>query len=646
MNGVGEGTRAISSLRRPAGYVSPPSGPGVKRDRPRPVAKIMQSPELSRRNFLKSSAVAGTVAAVSTALGSLRGADAAQAGSAPPRRGLVAHRNLYNGDCNFLFYNPEMWQPEGGRYTARALHRCIDLLGASGVDTVLFNPNTHVVWYPSKKLEYVLAGYRRGDREFARPMAAGNPGLSPAQVEQSIDVMIELFNLYSDLTDAGVDWLAESAKACRERGISPWLSYRMNPTHFSGAEDSSVNGRLFRQRKYHLSGRVPDGRGSADGGWIGLNYAFPEVRQNMFEMMREGVESYDYEGLEMDWLRHPVCLEATATPGQTAMMTDWFAEVRAMTRARRPNYVLGMRAPGNLGYLRAIGIDLKELVRRGLVDFVTFSNFWQTPWEMPHDALRRELGPEITIYGGMEDAPNWLETIAPALTERPAYQELQLAGDNAYQAGKHADAPKRIRGTRYLSASKEFLRANAAGKLALGADGVEQFNFFVTDQVRVPGQRADFAALRQLADPAFLRGREKHYALNTCSTQTNKIWDMPEQLPVRVAPQRRRAFRLPMGAEPADYGVTLVVQVVAGRTAETPRTGVSVNGAWPVYACRSTNDLLFPAGPYRQHVEEHAAWNYSFSVSSLREGWNEFTLYNEGSVDLVVMSLEIGIVKT
>ena len=29
---------------------------------------------------------------------------------------------------------------------------------------------------------------------------------------------------------------------------------------------------------------------------------------------------------------------------------------------------------------------------------------------------------------------------------------------------------------------------NAAGKLALGADGLEQFNFFVTDQVRVPGQ--------------------------------------------------------------------------------------------------------------------------------------------------------------
>ncbi len=603
----------------------------------------MNPSELTRRNFLKTGAAAGAVATVATVLGSLGRAEPAKAG--PASRGLAAHRNLYNGDCNFLFYNPEMWQPEGGPYTARALHRCIDVLAKNGVDTVLFNPNTHVVWYPSKKLEYVLNGYRRGDRDFVRPMAAGNPGTSAAQAEQSIDIMIELFNLYTDLTDAGVDWLAESAKACRERGISPWLSYRMNPTHFSGAEDSAVNGSLFRQRKYHLSGRVPDGRGNVDGGWVGLNYAFPEVRQNMFEMMQEGVEAYDYEGLEMDWLRHPVCLEAFATQRQTDMMTAWFADVRAMTRARRPGFALGARVPGNLGYLRSIGIDLKEMVRRGLLDFVTFSNFWQTPWEMPHDALRRELGPDVTIYGGMEDAPNWLETVAPALTVRPAYQELQLAGDNAYQAKKHTDSPKRIRGTRYLSASVEFLRANAAGKLALGADGVEQFNFFVTDQVRVPGQRAEFAGLQHLAAPAFLRGKEKHYALNTCSTQTNKIWDGSEQLPVRVAPKLRRHFRIPMGAEPADAKLSLIVQVVTERTAAKPWTGVSVNGAWPVYECRETADLLFPAGPYRQHVEEHVAWNYTFEVAAIREGWNEFTLYNEGTEELAVVSLEIGVVR-
>ena len=29
-------------------------------------------------------------------------------------------RNLFNGDCNFFFYNPELWQPEGGGHVGFA----------------------------------------------------------------------------------------------------------------------------------------------------------------------------------------------------------------------------------------------------------------------------------------------------------------------------------------------------------------------------------------------------------------------------------------------------------------------------------------------------------------------------------------------
>jgi hypothetical protein len=51
-------------------------------------------------------------------------------------------RNLFNGDCNFLFYNPELWQPEGGPYGAKAIHRYVARLAGSGVDALLVNPNT------------------------------------------------------------------------------------------------------------------------------------------------------------------------------------------------------------------------------------------------------------------------------------------------------------------------------------------------------------------------------------------------------------------------------------------------------------------------------------------------------------------------
>jgi hypothetical protein len=363
----------------------------------------------------------------------------------------------------------------------------------------------------------------------------------------------------------------------------------------------------------------------------------------MLTMMREGIEAYDYAGLEMDWLRHPVCVETPASPRQIETMTEWFATVAKLGRSRGANFLIGLRVPANLGYLRGIGIDVKTLAQRRIIDFVTFSNFWQTPWEMPLDELRRELGPEVTIYGGMEDAPNWLETSAPSLTERPAAQALQLAGDNAYHAKGAPDGAKRIRGTRYLTASAEFIRANAAGKLVLGADGLEQFNFFVTDQVRVPGQRANYGALRQLTDLAFLHGQPKHYAMNTASVQPSKIWDVPEQLPVTIAPNHRRALRLPMCSEPTDTGLELIVQVVTERPGSDRTTGVSFNGAWPVFVGRDTDELLFPSGPYTRHVEEHVARNYRVDLAALRDGWNELTLYNESPQPLNFVAVELAV---
>ena len=612
-------------------------------DRTRQATNLPAPPKQTRRDFLGS----GVLTGAALALSQLARPTPAAAESAPagPSR-LRPHRNLFNGDCNFLFYNPELWQPEGGAYSARVIHRYLGAIADSGVDTLLINPNTQVAWYPTKKLEYLLQGYRRGDLAFTRSVAAGLAGMSPALVDKFSKNMVVMLDHYLDLAEAGVDWLAECAKACRARGISPWLSYRMNATHFSSAPVSPVNCRLFSDPQNRLSGRVPDAQNTTQAAWIGLNYGRRAVRDYMFEMIREGVEAYDYEGLEMDWLRHPVCLEAPATQKQIDEMTDWFASVRALTKARRPDYTLGVRTSANLPYLRSIGIDLKEMARRGLIDYCTFSNFWQTSWEMPLDELRRELGPDLAIYGGMEDAPNWLETHAPSLTERPSGPDVQLAGDNAFHAKQKPAGAQRVRGTRYLTASIELLRGNAAGKLVLGADGLEQFNFFVTDQVRVPGLRADYAGLRQLTDLDFLRGKEKHYAFNTASVLATKIWDVPEQLPVRIAPRHRRALRIPLCAEPAGAPVQLVIQVITDRAASGSDFGVSVNGAWPIFGRTETKDLLFPAGPYAKHVEEHRAWNYTLDCGVIRDGWNEIVICNESTEEMSVAGVELGIIRS
>jgi hypothetical protein len=534
---------------------------------------------------------------------------------AKSRQALAKHRNLFNGDSCTYFYNPELWQPEGGPYSAKAIHRYVELLSRSGIDTFLINPNAQVAWYPSKKLQTILDGYRRGDREFFRGHAIAT-GTPVDQMDAYLDHQVKFFNLYQDLIDAKVDWLAETSKACRRYGVSPWVSVRMNDMHGSAnPKGSHFNCALFKQEKYRLSGKPLDPKDKPRSYWAALNYERPEVRDFMMSHIREYMEDYDFEGMELDWLRNPQCCEPPAGASQQELITRWIGQVRRETEARGRRLgkpcPLGLRIPGSLGYMKSIGIDVPKLAREGLIDFIGFSDFWQTTWDMPYDELRQQVGAAVTIYGVVEDAPNWVHGDAPSLHNR----SVSLLG---------ASYPNL--GIRYMAASPQMQWANAAGKLAMGVDGIEQFNFFCTDQVNLPGLRCDYAALKDNDKLEVLRGRPKHYCLESPSGRTSSAWELPEPVPVMIDAEGRREFRLSMCSEPKDRKLT--VQVVIPNRGADPELGVSVNGCWPSFEKQRTNDMLFPVGPYTQHVPENRGYNFKFGAGEILEGWNRIVLFN------------------
>ena len=84
------------------------------------------------------------------------------------------NRHLFNGDFGCMFWNAEMWQPDGGPYTAAALRRYVDTLADNGVDTFIINPNTKVAWYPSKVVPTILDRYVRDDPGFFRGVNEGS----------------------------------------------------------------------------------------------------------------------------------------------------------------------------------------------------------------------------------------------------------------------------------------------------------------------------------------------------------------------------------------------------------------------------------------------------------------------------------------
>lgn len=551
----------------------------------------------------------------------------------PPAR----HRNLFNGDTCVFFYNPEKWQPEdfrlqeidgqlvpvGGPFKTVAIHRYVDLLADSGIDTFLINANACRAWYPSKVIPTILDGYVRGDREYFRGHAICQGVTEPVAVERFIDRIMAFMNLYQDLLDAGVDWLAETTRACRRRGIAPWVTVRMNDFHgHKNIEGSFFNTEQLKDPAMRLSRSGYSPTMFEPGYRTALNYEKPEVRAQMYAQIKEVVEDYDFEGLELDWWRQPLCCEPNATPETVAMMTGWFREVRALTRRRaqatgRP-YPFGLRIPGRLDTLKNIGIDVETLCRKEVIDFVAPSGFWCTSWEMPHDELRRRLGKSVAIYGVIEDGANPLPSRG---------LERNLARD-----------------IRLISSSPEMLRANAAGKLALGADGIEWFNFYCTDQARMPGLISDYAALRGIDDLGGLRGQPKHY---TFSLSGHGLvlppFEIVPQLPVTLEKWWNHSFRLPMCTEPADGDLELVIQIVLRAENQPEALPVAFNGCWPVVEHEVTDRLLYPCGSLTHLTAAHRGCNYRFPIGLIRDGWNEITVENGGGQPITIAAIEVAV---
>ncbi|GIS61470.1 MAG: hypothetical protein CM1200mP2_36950 [Planctomycetaceae bacterium] len=127
------------------------------------------------------------------------------------------------------------------------------------------------------------------------------------------------------LHEAGLDpykiWIAR----CRDRKISPWLSMRMNDVHNTEDRDNFQHSTFWRT---HIKfWREPNHEHGS-----GLNYAYPEVRGYQMAFVRELLERYDPDGLELDWMRFPNHLTPGKEREERQILTRFVRDVRRLTR--------------------------------------------------------------------------------------------------------------------------------------------------------------------------------------------------------------------------------------------------------------------------------------------------------------------------
>ena len=185
------------------------------------------------------------------------------------------------------------------------------------------------------------------------------------------------------LFDQGVDPYAVWIQRCREKGVRPWVSIRMNDCHWASVSNYFRNATFCRTRRDLW--RNPD----ATGDWFDycLDFRNRDVQDYTFAQIAEMLERWDVDGIEIDWMRSPLQLrkghERTDAHCLTEFMRRVREKVRGVSAQRGRNIRLIVRLPRSPSLAVKAGYDADVWLREGLVDAIIGSSvFWPDP-ELP-----------------------------------------------------------------------------------------------------------------------------------------------------------------------------------------------------------------------------------------------------------------------
>lgn len=456
---------------------------------------------------------------------------------------------LFNEDNSHFFgYYPATQMTRAG------LEAFVGEYAGTGVSHLFFCPNAMRTSYASAVREPIWA-----------PAPTGTPtGKWPTHAKL--------------LHDRGLDPYAIWITRCREVGLVPWLSMRMNDAHSTRDLGHYYHSSFWRNHPQYW--RHPESRDGTIS--RALDYAEPEVRAHQMALVRELLERYDPEGLELDWMRFPYHFrpgqEATGVP----VLTQFVQEVRGLTRqwgqSRGHPVRLGVRVPTHPDAARGLGLDAVAWAQAGLIDLLVVSPFWETAdFDIPVELWRRQLGEaaeRLVLAAGLE---------------------LNL---RAFPGGKA--------GTSDL----ESVRGFAAAMRHRGADRVYLFNYL--SPAPIPGGRKAYRELLEtgLESSAVAALPRRHVV--TFTDTVPKGFPRTLALPRPIAAESE--FRLYTGPVPQQGPVVLLVGIETQASPTEPPLSAHLNGTQCTPIAAPATAALPPGAT--------AAVAFACPLSALAEGQN------------------------
>ncbi len=396
----------------------------------------------------------------------------------------------------------------GRKLDAAAVDAWVDQYAGTQVRELIMSVNSMRTSYASKVWDPIWRGYdpNGGDDQ---PLLAS---LKPEARKSARGWIHTAWLLHHKGIDVYARWIARA----RKLGLSPWLSTRMNDVHNADDEHAYLHSEFWRENPQLR--RVPYRKAS----WTdkALDFGREQVREHHMLLIRELAERYDFDGLELDWMRFGFHFrpghEAEGGEAVTAFTRQVRALLRQWEKRRGHKILLGARVPSRPNTAVGLGLDGVRWAREGLVDMLVPCPFWATiEFDIPVEDWRRQLC----------GAPG---VLAPGL-------EVLVRPYPGYRTP--------------IMNSLETVRGAASAMLDRGADRVYLFNFMDSDTSQ--SDIENYATmLREAGQLASMAGKPRRHILTYSDTWAPGEPVAGNGLPADAAPGRWRQFRLAAGPRP------------------------------------------------------------------------------------------------
>jgi hypothetical protein len=418
---------------------------------------------------------------------------------------------------------------------------------------------------------------------------------------------------YQNLKEAGTDIVKESLRRAKEKGMEAFITYRVNDLHFNDTTTHcpiAYTDFWINHPEYWIN--------DSSTGYLSqgaFDFAHKEVRDHKLAIINEQLERYDQiDGYELDFMRFIVYFKPGEGIKNTKLMTDFVKSVREkvdeLSIKRGKKILLAARVAPLLEHNMAQGLDVREWLKLGLLDFITTGVHWRGDPAMPVAKFKEQLGGDLNI---------------------PLYSTIDDGGFKPREFWSHGQ-----------------LRGMASHILAQGADGIYLFNYYLaewnhqfnrnvpTEEGRMVCRYRTPELLKELGSLETLKGRNKIYALSDSVVQY-QIWNN-SPLPIEVSKDNNATFDMFVGDDVEELYPEEAILFV--RTSNPANMNVKVNGV--------AVEMFKPEYTKLYDKERGLSGNQNVYAlvlpqNVLKKGYNTIEAVQNGGDDFSVLRVELAL---